>query len=283
MPHPLFERHAATLERALAAIAERGYWSPYSESPSPKVYGEGAAEAGKAAFDALATSRSRSTSRAPWAPSAARCRRSGSRWASPIPKADLGRAVRGGRGGRARLAEGGTGSLGRRVRRDPAPDQPAELPLRQRRDAHDRPGVHDGVPGGRPARAGPRARGRGVCVGRDEEDPGQGALGKAAGQERAAADGEAFPDRAARHRPGDRLLHVSDVERLSRIVRRSRHRQCRGRQAASGGDSAAGAHGQDRARGARRGGLRSQRRHAGRARGGRRRRAEAGARGPKSA
>jgi phenylacetic acid degradation protein paaN len=51
--HPLFEKHRATLERALAAIAERGYWSPYPESPSPKVYGEGAAEAGKAAFDAL--------------------------------------------------------------------------------------------------------------------------------------------------------------------------------------------------------------------------------------
>jgi phenylacetic acid degradation protein paaN len=53
VPHPLFERHAALLERALTAIADRGYWSPYSESPSPKVYGEGAAEAGKAAFDAL--------------------------------------------------------------------------------------------------------------------------------------------------------------------------------------------------------------------------------------
>jgi phenylacetic acid degradation protein paaN len=51
--HPLFERHRATLERALVAIAERGYWSPYPESASPKVYGEGAAEAGKAAFDAL--------------------------------------------------------------------------------------------------------------------------------------------------------------------------------------------------------------------------------------
>jgi phenylacetic acid degradation protein paaN len=49
----LFERHAATLERALGAIADRGYWSAFSESPSPKVYGEGAAEAGKAAFDAL--------------------------------------------------------------------------------------------------------------------------------------------------------------------------------------------------------------------------------------
>ena len=53
MPHPLFERHAATIERAQAAIAERGYWSAYSESPSPKVYGEGAAEEGRAAFDAL--------------------------------------------------------------------------------------------------------------------------------------------------------------------------------------------------------------------------------------
>jgi phenylacetic acid degradation protein paaN len=53
VPHPLFERHAATLERALAALADRGYWSAYSESPSPKVYGEGAADAGKAAFDAL--------------------------------------------------------------------------------------------------------------------------------------------------------------------------------------------------------------------------------------
>ena len=53
MPHPLFERHAATIERALAAIADRGYWSAYSESPSPKIYGEGAVDAGKAAFDAL--------------------------------------------------------------------------------------------------------------------------------------------------------------------------------------------------------------------------------------
>jgi phenylacetic acid degradation protein paaN len=51
--HPLFERHRATLDRALQAIADRGYWAPYPESPSPKVYGEGTAEKGKAAFDAL--------------------------------------------------------------------------------------------------------------------------------------------------------------------------------------------------------------------------------------
>jgi phenylacetic acid degradation protein paaN len=53
VPSPLFEKHRATLERALTAIADRGYWSPYPESASPKVYGEGTAEAGKAAFDAL--------------------------------------------------------------------------------------------------------------------------------------------------------------------------------------------------------------------------------------
>src|SRR5665213_2652282 len=51
--HPLFDKHRATLERALTAIAERSYWSAFAESPSPKIYGEGAAEAGKAAFDAL--------------------------------------------------------------------------------------------------------------------------------------------------------------------------------------------------------------------------------------
>ena len=57
MSHPFFERHRATLERALEAIANRGYWTPYPESPSPRNYGEGSAEAGKAAFDGLANKR----------------------------------------------------------------------------------------------------------------------------------------------------------------------------------------------------------------------------------
>src|SRR5690348_2026900 len=55
--HPFFERHRATLERALEAIAERSYWTPYPESPGPRNYGEGAAAAGKAAFDRLANTR----------------------------------------------------------------------------------------------------------------------------------------------------------------------------------------------------------------------------------
>jgi phenylacetic acid degradation protein paaN len=50
--HPLFAKHAATIERAHAAIADRTYWSAFAESPSPKVYGESAAPEGQAAFEA---------------------------------------------------------------------------------------------------------------------------------------------------------------------------------------------------------------------------------------
>jgi phenylacetic acid degradation protein paaN len=52
MTHPLFTKHEATLNQALAAIATRGYWSPFPEMPSPKVYGETASSAGEAAFKA---------------------------------------------------------------------------------------------------------------------------------------------------------------------------------------------------------------------------------------
>ncbi|GAA4726592.1 phenylacetic acid degradation protein PaaN [Phytohabitans rumicis] len=51
-PQHLYEKHADTLARALTAIAERGYWSAYPESPSPRVYGETAAADGEAAFRA---------------------------------------------------------------------------------------------------------------------------------------------------------------------------------------------------------------------------------------
>lgn len=52
MTHPLFTKHEATLDRALAAIETRGYWSPFAEMPSPKVYGETANADGEAAFKA---------------------------------------------------------------------------------------------------------------------------------------------------------------------------------------------------------------------------------------
>ena len=52
MTHPLLDKHRATLDGALEAIRTRGYWSAYNEMPSPKTYGETAAEVGKQAFDA---------------------------------------------------------------------------------------------------------------------------------------------------------------------------------------------------------------------------------------
>jgi phenylacetic acid degradation protein paaN len=52
MPHPLLEKHRATLESALDAIATRGYWSPFPEMPSPKLYGDAAPDEGKRAFEA---------------------------------------------------------------------------------------------------------------------------------------------------------------------------------------------------------------------------------------
>src|ERR1700761_5316927 len=50
MSHPLFSKHEDTLRKALAAIETRGYWSPFAEMPSPKVYGETANADGEAAF-----------------------------------------------------------------------------------------------------------------------------------------------------------------------------------------------------------------------------------------
>jgi phenylacetic acid degradation protein paaN len=52
MTNPLFARHEAVLQKAVAAIETRGYWSPFSEMPSPKVYGETASADGEAAFKA---------------------------------------------------------------------------------------------------------------------------------------------------------------------------------------------------------------------------------------
>ncbi len=54
---PLLDKHRAALDEAVAALATRGYFSRYPESPSPRVYGEGAADEGRLAFDAHLTKR----------------------------------------------------------------------------------------------------------------------------------------------------------------------------------------------------------------------------------
>lgn len=48
----LFQTHEPLLRQAVEAIRIRGYWSPFAEMPSPKVYGEKANDEGKAAFEA---------------------------------------------------------------------------------------------------------------------------------------------------------------------------------------------------------------------------------------
>jgi phenylacetic acid degradation protein paaN len=53
MVSQLFAQHADRLEAAKKAAASREYYSAFDESPSPRVYGEGSAEQGKSAFDAL--------------------------------------------------------------------------------------------------------------------------------------------------------------------------------------------------------------------------------------
>ena len=53
MSHPLFEQHRETLDRAVAAIGARTYFSAYPEVPSGKIYGEDAKAQGLAAFDAV--------------------------------------------------------------------------------------------------------------------------------------------------------------------------------------------------------------------------------------
>ncbi|HEY1609114.1 MAG TPA: phenylacetic acid degradation protein PaaN [Paraburkholderia sp.] len=50
MAHPLFSKHQDALQKALTAIETRGYWSPFAETPSPKVYGETANTDGETAF-----------------------------------------------------------------------------------------------------------------------------------------------------------------------------------------------------------------------------------------
>jgi phenylacetic acid degradation protein paaN len=52
MSSQFFDRHTELLNQAAEAIHKRGYWSAFSEMPSPKAYGETANNDGKLAFEA---------------------------------------------------------------------------------------------------------------------------------------------------------------------------------------------------------------------------------------
>lgn len=49
----LFDAHREVLEAAVKASAERGFWSPYPEAPSGRIYGETARKDGEEAFKAM--------------------------------------------------------------------------------------------------------------------------------------------------------------------------------------------------------------------------------------
>lgn len=49
----LFDTHRPLLDAALAALSDRGHWTPFPELPSPKVYGEHAQAEGQAQVEAL--------------------------------------------------------------------------------------------------------------------------------------------------------------------------------------------------------------------------------------
>jgi phenylacetic acid degradation protein paaN len=49
----LYDKHAATLAKAIEMAASRDYWSPYPEAPSGKIYGETAKADAEAAFKAM--------------------------------------------------------------------------------------------------------------------------------------------------------------------------------------------------------------------------------------
>lgn len=48
----LFDRHRGLIDAALAALRTRGFWTPFPEIPSGKIYGETAKDDGLAAFNA---------------------------------------------------------------------------------------------------------------------------------------------------------------------------------------------------------------------------------------
>ena len=204
-PQLLSEKHRPTLDQALEAIRTRAYWSPHPEHP--KAYGE-----------ARQPERGRGQGRL-------RRRCCGTRldlgqpgtdgWAggelSPYgielgveyPHAGPRRAA-------ARHARGHAPPGGTRAPR-PAPlvcleilaaDQRPDARVRARGHAHQRPGLHDGVPGGRPARAGPRPGGGGVRVRRAGPHPATPRSGpsRRASATRSTLQQARSPPVAARHR-----------------------------------------------------------------------------------
>ena len=245
MPHPLFERHQALLDRALQAVAERGYWSAFPESPSPKVYGEGAAENGKAAFDALLNKPFGLTLPGATGTAGGEVSPFGMPLGITYPKVDIDALF---------AAVGKAETAWRKAGPETWVGVSLEILTRINKRSFEiaHAVMHTtGQAFVMSFQAGcPHAQDRAleaIAYAWEETAPRQGLLGEAARQERAAEDGEAFPHRAAWRRSGDRLQHVPDLERVSRPLREPGHGQRGDRQAAPQRSAPAGDHGTDRA------------------------------------
>ena len=149
MSHPLFERHRATLDRAVQAIGERSYWSAYPESASPEELrrGRGRGWQGslrRAARQALRADAARHR----------RARRHGEvavrhRAFDHLSEVRPRRAAGRGEPRRGPVEKGGPGSVGGRMPGNHRAPESRQFRDRQRGHAHHRAGVHDGLPGGR--------------------------------------------------------------------------------------------------------------------------------------
>ena len=151
-------RHRETLDRAVEAIRERAFWTPYPEIP--KAYGEEAATAGKTAYEGYlnrpfplaqpGTDELVGAEKSPY----------GVELGVTYPHPDLDVLLPGDASRRCRSGATPAPRCGRRVlHRGAGPAERAHPRDRARRAPHLRPGVRHGVPGRRPARAGPRAGG----------------------------------------------------------------------------------------------------------------------------
>ena len=217
----------------MAACASREYYSAFDESPSPRVYGESAAAEGKAAFEAwLGTTFPLDTPGS-----------DGHRGDRAVAVRLRPRRVLPARHRRRRAARRRP-PAGMKAWRDAGPEarvgvcleildrlHAPRLRARQRRPAHQRPGVRDGVPGRRRPRARPGARGDRLRLGRDDADAAHGVVGEA-GRGAPLRMEKTFTVVPRGRGAGDRLQHLPDLELLARPVRVAGHRQPGRREAA---------------------------------------------------
>ena len=241
--HPLIGKHQQTLDRALQAIRDRGYWSAYAESPSPRQYGEAAAEAGRSAFEGRLGQPLQLGQPGVTGLTGEELSPYGLPLGITYPHVtDIGALL-----GAMRAAMPAWRDAGPETRAAVCVEILDRINARSFEIAH--AVMHTTGQAFVMAfqAGGPHAQDRGleaVAYAYDEMTrvPGTALLGEAAGQARSAAHGEDVPRRAARRRAGDRLQHVPDLERLPRPVRLPGHRQPGGGQAAPARGAAAGDH-----------------------------------------